>query len=170
MAIILEGADNSGKSTLAQKFGLEVKHPGPRPKTWSEENNCLEGQLRDCGLNMVMDRVTCISSQVYTRKLFDKRYMNYLDRMVYTTGCVVIYCRPPTDVILDMSNHEIKPYDTPKHLKDLAENAESYLKAYDLLFASLPHLVYNYLTPDKSLISKALNLVSEPERWKRWMS
>lgn len=169
MAIILEGFDNSGKSTLAKKFGLEVIHPGPRPKTWGEEQRCLDDQLRDARLPIVMDRVTCISSQIYTRRLFDKLYMEYLDHTVYTRNCVIIYCRPPMDVILDMTKHEIKAYDTKAHIDEIGRNAKTYLWDYDKLFKSTPHLVYNYIKPDDSVIDLAMDLVFNIGVWKSWM-
>ena len=169
MALIIEGFDGCGKSTLAQKFGLEVKHPGPRPKTWGDEQRCLEAQLRDARLPIVMDRITCISSQVYKGLLFDKKYMSYLDRMVYTTNCVIIHCRPPTDVVLDMLNHEAKSYDTKAHIDDITKNAKTYLQAYDNLLKSTPHLLYNYTKPDNSVIDTALDLVFNVGAWKSWM-
>lgn len=169
MAVILEGMDNSGKSTLAKKFGLEVVHPGPRPRTWGEEQRCLEDQLRDCRLPIVMDRVTCISSQVYMGKVLDKQYMSYLDRMVCTHNCVIIYCRPPTRTILHMDSHEAKPYDTAEHLANIKLNANHYIEAYDKLFKSTPHLVYNYTTPDDSVIDLAMDIVFNIGAWKKWM-
>ena len=169
MAVILEGMDNSGKSTLAKKFGLEVVHPGPRPKTWGEEQTCLENQLLDARLPIVMDRVTCISSQVYKGPLFDKKYTEFLDRMVYTRHCVIIYCRPPIDVILDMGRHEAKSYDTKEHLAAVYKNARHYIEAYDKLFKSTPHLVYNYTKPDSSVIDLATDVLFNIGAWKKWM-
>lgn len=169
MAIILEGMDNSGKSTLAKKFGLEVVHPGPRPRTWGEEQTCMIDQQRDARLPIVMDRVTCISSQVYKKKLFDKVYMEYLDPLVYTHNCVVIYCRPPAGVILDMTRHEAKSYDTKEHLASVQKNARLYIESYDKLFKSTPHLVYNYITPNDSIIDMAMDMVFNIGAWKKWM-
>lgn len=169
MAIILEGFDGCGKSTLASKFGLEVKHPGPRPRTWSDEQRCLEDQLRDARLPIVMDRVTCISSQVYKGRLFDKQYMSYLDRMVYTRNCVIIYCRPPIRTMLHMDSHEAKPYDTAEHLASIKLNANHYIESYDKLFKSTPHLLYNYTSPDDSVIDTALDLAFNIGTWKSWM-
>jgi hypothetical protein len=170
MAIILEGMDNSGKSTLAKKFGLEIVHPGPRPKTWGEEQNCLDNQLRECRNPIVMDRVTCISSQVYKGRLFDHAYMSYLDRMVFTKCCVIIYCRPPRNVILKLDSHEVKPYDTAEALANIKLNGHNYIESYDQLFKSTPHLVYNYITPDESVIERAMDMAFNLGAWKKWIS
>jgi len=169
MAIILEGMDNSGKSTLAKNFGLEIVHPGPRPKTWGEEQTCLESQLRECRNPIVMDRVTCISSQVYSRRLFDPEYMDYLDRMVHTKGCVIIYCRPPRNIILRMNNHEVKPYDTTEDLANIKLNGNYFIDSYDKLFKSIPHLVYNYTRPDDSVVQQAIDMVFNLGAWKKWI-
>lgn len=169
MAVILEGFDNSGKSTLAKKFGLEIVHPGPAPKTWGEEQTCLETQLRAARLPIVMDRVTCISSQVYKGPLFDKKYMEYLDQMVYTRHCVIIYCRPSIDVIMNMSNHDVKQYDTKEHLAKIQKNARHYVELYDKLFKSTPHLFYDYKRSGNSVIDQAMSMLFDIGAWKSWM-
>jgi hypothetical protein len=167
VAIILEGFDNSGKSTLAEQFGLPVVHPGPRPKTWEEEIICMDNQLADARLPIVMDRITCISSRVYKQKNAQE-YYDYLQQMVDTKCCVIIYCRPPTHTILDMSRHSTKTYDTKEHLKDLHRNANLYIGAYDKLFSSVPHLAYNYTKPDESVINQALDMQFNVGFWKSW--
>lgn len=170
MAIVLEGMDNSGKSTLAERFGLDILHPGPRPRTWDEEVRCMEEQLKTARLPVVMDRITCVSSQVYKGKLFDKEYTKYLNLMINTHNCVFIYCRPPQKVVLDMRRHNPKSYDTPQHLADIEKNAKLYLDSYDKVFARVPHLMYNYYAPDESVIQTALDLVFNIGAWKKWIA
>lgn len=155
--IIIEGMDNSGKSTLATKLGLEVIHPGPAPSTYEIEQGFLESQLRDARLPIVMDRVTCISQQVYQNKLFDQRYMDFLNRMLATPHCIVIYCRPPDKVILNLDTQEIKEYDTVESMAKLKANASNYIKSYDKLMSKIPHLLYNYTCTNDSLIQLAIS-------------
>lgn len=167
--IILEGMDNSGKSTLAAKFGLEVIHPGPPPKTWGEEQNCLNEQLKNARLPVVMDRVTCISSQVYKNRLFDKLYMDFLDRMLATPHCVLVYCRPPDEVVLNFDTHVVKAHDTKEHLQKVKDNAKRYLESYDKVMYNLPHLKYNYIRPNDDIIPMATDMVFHLKEWKKWI-
>jgi hypothetical protein len=171
--IILEGMDNSGKSTLATKFGLEVVHPGPAPKSYGEEQGFLDLQLRDARLPIVMDRVTCISSQVYKGQLFDTRYMDYLRRMVETPHCIIVYCRPPDRVVLNMDLHEVKPYDTAEHLAKIKVNASSFLRAYDKIMQLVPHMLYDYTCPDDNIIQQAVDaqfIIGEWKKCKKFMT
>lgn len=166
MAIILEGMDNSGKSTLASKFGLEVLHPGPAPKTKVDELAFLDFHLKECRLPIVMDRVTCISQQVYQKRLFNDLHMSYLNKMINTQYCIIIYCRPPDEVILDFNNHNIKEYDTKEHIAKIKNNAKLYLDSYDKLMYNIPHLKYNY-TIDNIDIAEILNTQFILGEWKR---
>lgn len=168
--IVLEGMDNSGKSTLAQLFGLEVVHPGPAPKSTEEELNCLKDQNQLAGANnIVHDRVTCISSQVYKNKVSDPRYMSYLRSMYAAPGCVIVYCRPPDNLILDFSNHATKAYDTAEGLQLLADNAGQYLRSYDRLMYNVPHLLYNY-SISNNIVEQAKSLLTDRQEWNKWSS
>lgn len=167
MAIILEGMDNSGKSTLAKKFGLEVVHPGPAPRTYQDEQRCLDEQNQSARLPIVMDRVTCISSQVYKGKVFDNRYMDYLRQMVETPHCIIVYCRPPDRVVLNMDLHEAKPYDTAEHLAKIKVNASSFLRAYDKIMQHVPHMLYDYTCPDDKIIQQAVDAQFMIGEWKK---
>lgn len=165
--IILEGMDNSGKSTLAAKFGLEIVHPGPAPMSYDEEQAFLESQLRDARLPIVMDRVTCISSQVYSGKLFDDRYMGFLNKMLDTPHCVLVYCRPPDKNVLDFDTHNVKTHDTPEHLARVKANASKYLESYDRLMYKLPHMLYDYTCLNDKLIQQIVNTQFIVGEWKK---
>lgn len=169
MAIIVEGFDNSGKSTLAASFGLRVVHPGPRPSTDGEEAMCLDYQLETCGLNRVMDRVTSISTPCYTGN-FSSLYTQYLDAMLSQSHCVLIYCRPPIHVINDFSHHSAKSYDDEDKIKWLRDNAEAIVGRYDLYMAQFPHLKYDYTNPDQSVVDLAKKAQTSLEAWTRWRS
>lgn len=170
MAIILEGFDNCGKSTLATKLGFEIVHPGPAPKSWAEEEACMEEQLMNARLPVVYDRVTCISSQVYRNRVGDRVYLDYLNQMLMTPQCILIYCRPPDDVILNFDNHNVKAHDTLDHLKRIKDGAKHFLKSYDNVVRNVPHLVYNYTKPDDSVIQTATDCLMFNSEWKKWMS
>lgn len=170
MAIILEGFDNSGKSTLAASFGLDVIHPGPRPKTFDEERIYLDAQETMCGQEFVLDRVTAISTPVYTgiKSPWDQRYIDRLNRMLSTMHCVLIYCRPPIEVILDFSKHEVKPHDTSEHIAEIQESSYQIIKRYDEFMDQFPHRKYDYTNPDRKLVQLAYDSQTSISRWKEW--
>lgn len=170
MAIILEGFDGSGKSTLAGCFGLDVRHPGPRPKTFEEERTCLEEQIKLSGEEVILDRITAISTPVYTnlKSPWDQRYIDYLNRMLSTMHCVLIYCRPPIEHIMNLSNHSVKSYDTPEHLAEIYGSAHQIIKRYDEFMVRFPHRKYDYTNPDRRLVQLAYDSQTSISRWKEW--
>ena len=167
MAIIVEGFDNSGKSTLAASFHLTVVHPGPRPKNEEEERLCLEHQLMTCGNLIVMDRVTSLSTPAYSGNA-SVRYGSYLRRMLDTPYCVLVYCRPPIEVIKDFSRHICKSYDEASKVQWLHDHAEEIVERYDFMMSQVPHRVYDYTNPDLELHGAALSSLIHREEWKKW--
>jgi len=142
--IILEGFDGSGKSTLASKLRFPVKHAGGPPKTLEDLKKNLREQLEECGNKVILDRVTCISHQVYGDNMYDDTLMAYLHAMMECKNTVLVYCRPPDEVLLDFSKHEVKEHDSIEHLEDLKQNALTYINRYDQLMSKLTHLRYDY--------------------------
>lgn len=168
--IIVEGMDNTGKSTLAKLFGLDVVHPGPAPRSYEHGIQCLDSQLQLCNKPIVMDRVTCISDPIYRDRGLQKLYEQYRLQMLKTVHCVVVYCRPPDNVVLNNSTHKPKSYDTPKHLEDLKKNGARYLRLYDAAMRHIPHVKYDY-TRDNSaqLVEDLLCTQFIIGEWKKWM-
>lgn len=142
--IVLEGMDNTGKTTLANKLSFPVIHPGPAPLTLVEETKCLDDQLNNSDKHLVMDRITCISQQIYQDKLFNYRYMDYLRKMQEYPNFTLVYCRPPIHRILSFDTHKVKPYDTVESLNKIRDNAIRYVELYDELMSKVKHIVYDY--------------------------
>lgn len=170
MAIIVEGFDNSGKSTLAASFGLEVVHPGPRPKSAADVKTCLIHQLRQARLPVVMDRVTAISHPCYAFRQPDQIESDYLKAMLETHHCVLVYCRPPIEVVMDFSKHVAKSYDDERKIRWLREHAARIVKTYDSLMARLPHMKYDYTNPDQNVTTEAFQAQFVLGDWKRCKS
>lgn len=165
MAIILEGFDNSGKSTLAASLGLHVVHPGPRPRNDEETLVCLETQLMMCNMSVVMDRVTAISQPCYAMVPDFDRYRRYIERMVNTPYCIIVYCRPPIEVIKNFSNHVVKDYDDEDKVKWLEANADRIVSNYDELMSKTPHFKYDYTKPNMGIIDLAKEAQND---WRAW--
>lgn len=146
--IILEGMDGSGKSTLgkelSQEFNLLLVHPGAPPKDPHVENHMMNLQRADMHRHMIYDRVTCISQQVYRKRMFDMWYD--LNRRTFSENpnVLIIYCRPPDEILLDPTHHKPAPHDTPEMLKLVNDNLNLFVRSYDILMSKTNHLKYNY--------------------------
>ena len=144
MAIILEGFDGAGKSTLASKLKFPVKHAGGPPKTLEQLKKNLREQMEECGNRVILDRVTCISHQVYGGNMYDNSLMAYLHAMMDCKNSVLVYCRPPDEVLFDFSKHEVKEHDSAEHIEDLKQNMRTYIDRYDQLMSKVTHVRYDY--------------------------
>lgn len=155
MAIILEGFDNSGKSTLASLISWPTSHPGPRPKDEVHESKCLAEQRLIVSTNVVMDRVTAISQMAYTGDMTQIR-KNYAMEMAKNS--LLIYCRPPIEKITDFSNHEVKSYDDEKWIRYIQDNCVVIVERYDSIMSLLPHIVYDWT--DESSVRSTMHLIN----------
>ena len=110
MAIILEGPDNSGKSTLAEaiqaKLGWEISHAGDACTPETVEARMLQ-DINNMQTEIIMDRSCIISETVYAPclgnpVLFDSRAwfrkMQYLDGIGET---MIFFCLPPLEQIVE---------------------------------------------------------------------
>lgn len=165
--IILEGTDGSGKSTLAKQLGLPIEHPGAPPKDATAESTFFRSQQNKAGRPIVFDRVTCVSQQVYRKRMFDERYMKPLRSLIGTPHCIVVYCRPPDEVILNLDNHTVAEHDTPEMLQLVKDNADLFVKSYDRLMATIPHVVYDFTKSD--LQSFMMEIIPTQYHRKEWV-
>ena len=136
--IIIEGPDNSGKSTLAKAIGLPIKHPGPKPESVRAVIDCLRKQQRRRSHAIVHDRVTCISHWIYQQpaivmcRLLDQK----LQFLRTSSNVVIVYCRPPDSSILNWSHHIPKGYVTAEYLDWLSTEHPKIVKRYDEFFSA----------------------------------
>lgn len=100
----------------------------------------------------------------------DRRYREYLDRMLETRYCVLVYCRPPIEVIKDFSTHKPKSYDEQTKLAWLQNNLEKIVKNYDTWMRGFPHKVYDYTNPDRKVTELAHDAILSYKAWQRWIS
>lgn len=167
--IVLEGADNSGKSTLAAKFStIPVYTAGPAPKNEDDENRCLIEQINRSGKMCVQDRLTCISQQVYANRLFDTKLAAYVTDMIKMPTVIIVYCRPPDRVLMDMSTHNVKSYDTEDHIRKILDNQHDFIERYDSLMSTIPHMLYDWTDPDiqvEGMIKQLLKSQKGVDEW-----
>ena len=145
MIIVLEGIDNSGKSTLAKylsaKFGWSVQGSEGPPKYEGEMNDRL---ARYVSLdNIIFDRHPVVSQEIYKtiRTGHDAAGMDPLYvRLFYASMPLFVYCDP-----LDrgMSEHRFSVgVDTEEHLRQVSEGYTIMLHMYREWAIAHAHFLY----------------------------
>ena len=153
--IIVEGMDNSGKSTLAkhlaEKFGLEYLHS---PSEYRNDTKLMIDwalkQLLDQKL-AVYDRFSPISDRVYGPVL--RGGTPYNDtiagksavELLKTVPHLIIYCRPERERILNFGSRE--------QMDGVTSQATKLLEEYDALMSKMQLegydiITYNYAEPE----------------------
>jgi hypothetical protein len=159
MAIILEGADGCGKSTLsaiiAEYFDIEVYHPG-RPQTGTEMYDAIY-MIKSREGNTVIDRVPWISDVVYNIALNrpHKIPVETMNTFIDSTD-IVIWCNPSIDELNIVDGKSHKPVD---YLNQVKESSKRIRDEYFALFKSYPYdfFVYDYTKADS--ITKCLSYI-----------
>ncbi len=154
--IILEGPDNSGKSTLAKKLNeimdWPVEHSGG--PTTHEDRHIRMMEVMEKS-EVIMDRVPCISEPIYgsiCRGINCFEGTKYLENLLKNKP-IIIYCRPPTSVIINIE-HELSKYANKDHLDMVEDNKFAIVGAYDTLMSNIPHIYYDWTatTPNHFLL------------------
>lgn len=178
MRLILEGPDNAGKTTLAHRIvdaiGHRVvyHHPGGRPATVDAELDCVTFQhkLLSTVQNVVHDRVTCISQQVYNPdEELDTARNTALDHLIKIPDLVIIYCRPPTDRLMAVEEFTWREGETDEHMQKIIRGQHTFIERYDALMQKVPCISYNYKEPHAEIlytkIVQAMNGVPGAMAW-----
>lgn len=144
MAIVLEGPDNSGKSTLAKRLSRETGWPIVHSGGPGKVEDFAERLLKDIDnmqRNVIMDRSFIISDSIYSpacrqTRLFDPRpwfrKIQALDQI--QSNFLLVFCTAPTSVLLDMSTHIVKPHETREHVAHVMQNKEQICREYDMFY------------------------------------
>ena len=158
MGIILEGPDAAGKSSLAREIAKRTGRPlhmaGGRPKGVEEMWSMIRDQKAHSDAGHVVDRVTCISEQVYREGLFMRNdLVTEIHNLIGAPSgesALLVYCRPPDNVLFNAANHEWKPYDTEEWKQNILQNQTAFVRRYDLLMSQVPCIVYDWTSPDSA--------------------
>lgn len=148
--ILVEGMDNSGKSTLCKKiceeFSLQMleRTPPPTGPYWEARKYGLKQLNHGLGPK-VSDRCYAISEWVYGPVVRGgiasaHGHSSIVERLLYSQH-LLIYCRPPTEKIMDFG-------DRPQ-MEGVKELSSALLERYDWFFknlssANLPFLLYDW--------------------------
>lgn len=142
MAIIIEGMDNSGKSTLAQVMaeymGLIVQESEGPPIDEDEINARVDRYERMTDRLFVRHPV--ISNAIYGQVREEGDIISEGRRMLfYENKHTIIYCDAGTR---GLGAHVQKAHDTEKHLEDITNNYNKLLYLYRQWAAENAHFVY----------------------------
>jgi len=167
--IIIEGMDNTGKTTLAKTLSDElslrvVKSPGPYKENHTYAMSWLQMacQMREV---VIFDRLAPFSEEIYGTiirhcNLFRKYYdWPAVIDMVTIGPPLIIYCRPPDEVIFKFGERE--------QMDGVIQNRMILLRQYDFLMETLPNThLHRYdftktgeLDSIKTLCKAYLNLI-----------
>lgn len=148
--IIIEGCDNTGKSTLAEKLskdlGIEVQH-SVRPDPSLAPHNIMEHAKRQLRpRRIILDRVFAISEYVYGRVIRGqsllKEHHGDAFMELYQRQHMIIYCRPSDKVIQDNKGRD--------QMEGVVDNFPKIIAEYDDLIKELeqfykgPIVCYDY--------------------------
>lgn len=141
--IVVEGMDNSGKSTLAQALaeymGLFVQESEGPPRD-ADEINARVDRYQETADRYVFVRHPCISNAIYGAKRPEGNPI--------TPGrTLIFYEAQPTLIYCDaggrgFDGHQVKDHDSPEHLEMITREHDDLLRAYRLWAAEHAHFVY----------------------------
>lgn len=148
---IVEGPDNSGKSTLvdfiARMLDIPKMHSGgPGKDTYEFFSRCR--RLINYPDHVVFDRFPVISEHVYAPILrgvdtFGGNNPIWRHELLKRMP-IIIYCRPPLDVLLDLDNHPVKvEHEDAEHVESVKRNALRLAQRYDeVIIQDYPNAIY----------------------------
>jgi hypothetical protein len=147
--IVVEGMDNSGKSTLCEQlgkhFGFPVEHSPSKlaivdPNSWRKWlSEAIEKATTDREHHIIYDRFPITSESVYGPVLRNNNLLYSEPSLILkwiSTNPILVYCRPPREIILHFGDGVQMP--------GVKEHADELLNAYDLIIETLGRSVFTF--------------------------
>jgi len=151
--IVLEGPDNSGKSTLAkvlsEAFNMPIKASEGREKYPGEINERVKKYLQD-KRSVIYDRHPVVSQTLYSLIVKNTKIDDELVDQFYSSKPIFIYCK----ALNRMEGHVNKEYDEPEYLNLIDEKYDSLSAEYDDWAVNNAHLIYRIGDSIPDLISR----------------
>lgn len=149
--IFLEGPDNAGKTTLANKMCKLLDIPyiqgSPHPPKNEEALSDRYQTVINYGGLAIYDRNPMISEMVYGYVLRDRDITpakEALEMLCIRHSPIFIYCRPKDSVLFDIDRLNFRPDETPEHIEKIKDNHYDIIKRYDEVMPVVPHFKYDY--------------------------
>ena len=162
MKLILEGPDNAGKTTLAQKLvnaqcSVHYRHAGGKPNGLREETDCCINQIAQLNLEgVLLDRITPISQQVYNPDPGLQLTRNKYLAEIRFKNPVFIYCRPSNDRLMRTEAFTWREGESEEHKQKIIQNQHTFIERYDQIMARIPHVAYDFEDPTSTVIFNQL--------------
>ena len=143
--IIIEGCDNTGKSTLILSLATDLRMATARSTGRPGSERAIQDYhswCEDCPQKLILDRHPALSDLVYGSLLRNHTHSDLGLAHRVVEDHFLIYCRPPTSkVIANILDRE--------QMEGVTANAIKLLQGYDDLMSLLqPDFTYDYTQPD----------------------
>lgn len=148
--IIIEGADATGKTTLAKNLSqiLQYDYVKSDPRLPYQERFAQE--CSNLNKNIVQDRTAVISDFVYESVIYDKKPavvdLLFFSEQISKTGSILIYCRPTRPNF--EKYHKPENYEDDKYLDILAQKYKLLYEFYDYTMTFFQPLIFDFKKPD----------------------
>lgn len=144
--VIIEGLDNTGKSTLALRLasdfkGLMVSNKR-RPQAISDVLQWIDNlMMLHVNYRLFVDRVPHVSEPIYGPICRNTGILTpeFVSAVYRTLPATYVYCRPPTSTIFNMTKPE---------MEGVKENRSELLRAYDDWARIHEPIYYDYTDPE----------------------
>lgn len=142
--IIVEGMDNTGKTTLIEQLSKALRIPTARTGTYPREIRDIShwsNWAAACPWPLILDRHPAISDLVYGPIIRKGTCSTPEMAQAARRNNFLIYCCPPISEV-------ISTFHVREQMKGTHENLRALYQEYDSLMAELsPDFYYNYLNP-----------------------
>lgn len=143
MQIILEGPDNSGKSTLAahlvRALELPLQHSGG-PSKYPGEVNTRCFQFNQRSMTQLFDRHPAISQNIYVEGLQNGGELVTEENVneFYEGKPLIIYCKN----VLGVEGHRQSDHSSTSYFDQVSRNMDRICRLYDAWALEKAHMVY----------------------------
>lgn len=143
--VIVEGMDNTGKSTLVQLLAEEFKLC--KVATYCKPKSLEMIHDYDFWLNLspqpvIMDRHPAISDLIYGESLRGMSYISEKESLAWAKDHLIIYCRPDLDKIQET-------FDERPQMRGVKENLLRLLTFYETYMEVVNHVLYDHNNLDE---------------------
>ena len=155
--IIVEGMDNTGKSTLIEAIGKAFKIPAARSNMAGAKASDMKQWIawaESCPKPLILDRHPAISDLVYGNVIRGKSESSVEFARESRAGHFLIYCCPSLESIRES-------FDDREQMKGTHENLEQLYTGYESLMEQLePDFYYDWRNPQAQ--KALLNYLARP--------
>lgn len=142
MNIIVEGPDNSGKTTLvsflSSRLKLPTKHSGGPSKYPGEVVSRAESYLSD-STQYIYDRHPCISQNIYAEATgVGELIQDSMLKRFYSSSDIIVFCRGRDD----LAGHQMSTHSTPEYFERVKKVHHLICELYDDWALRHAHVCY----------------------------